>query len=302
MLRNSMKPIQEKSVKFTDREKLQEKVLELEKLLLLSRKENEKMVHNFVKTNELLCKFMDKYADVKDSEKSSAKEIERLRKEINVLNQALEEKTAEIKNNTTTETQTEDVSDGKEERSCLTSHMGVNFITPSMEMLSPAKKKICSTSKFAFSDGLNKYVSKTLKEITKEHLPYLPDKFTALEVRKEEIILSEVMKRKHDMIEEDKELPLISNKHELKSVLYTSDTVGSKDACIAIDSDNSKENSIHVDDEKNEVNSLKDGNIKSDSIIKNSYELTALNEQPNKTKENETDNEKKNEQFRDISG
>ncbi|GFQ77525.1 hypothetical protein TNCT_388561 [Trichonephila clavata] len=61
---------------------MEERNLELENLLLLSRKENEKTLNNLSESNKLLCEFMDKYADAQEVEKSLNTEIKHYKKEM----------------------------------------------------------------------------------------------------------------------------------------------------------------------------------------------------------------------------
>ncbi|GFY72124.1 uncharacterized protein TNIN_87911 [Trichonephila inaurata madagascariensis] len=76
VLKNSSLPTQLKTQKNDELKKLEERNLELENLLLLSRKENEKTLNNFLESNKLLCEYMDKYTDAQEVEKSLNIEIE----------------------------------------------------------------------------------------------------------------------------------------------------------------------------------------------------------------------------------
>ncbi|GFX43932.1 uncharacterized protein TNCV_4112111 [Trichonephila clavipes] len=82
VLKNSSLPAQLKTQKNDELKKLEERNLELENLLLLSRKENEKTMNNFLESNKLLCEYMDKYTDAQEVEKSLNTEIEQCKDEM----------------------------------------------------------------------------------------------------------------------------------------------------------------------------------------------------------------------------
>nr|XP_042898779.1 J domain-containing protein DDB_G0295729 [Parasteatoda tepidariorum] len=88
-------PLQENN---SDSERVicQKRIIELEKLFLQSRKENEKTLNNLVESNNRLCSFINKCAELREIEKTLSLKTENYEKEFEILQNKLDEQVIEL--------------------------------------------------------------------------------------------------------------------------------------------------------------------------------------------------------------